>query len=198
MDDGQLGGYATPPVANYDADDSPDAANDSYSSVEHNDSGESDFSSDSDSGGIDEEKLTADSGVDDDEQVDNIRAVLFDTALNAQGAEVIQLDACKSTCMEGWTIYYDHYFTYLTQSRPSACIRCWVYSCKCRGAHCVLPHRHECKRDESSVTSGHVYIVMVYSQNYTIPRVANTPLLWYFCSLVAVSYFEIYYENEGV
>ncbi|KAG3088755.1 hypothetical protein PI125_g18247 [Phytophthora idaei] len=38
---------------------------------------------------------------------------------------------------------------------------------------------------------------MDYSQNLTIPSVANLPSQWSFCSLVAVSCFGIYYENDG-
>ncbi|KAE8895006.1 hypothetical protein PF005_g5427 [Phytophthora fragariae] len=39
---------------------------------------------------------------------------------------------------------------------------------------------------------------MDYSQNLTIPSVANTPSQRYFCSLFSVSCFDIYYESDGV
>ncbi|KAG3117608.1 hypothetical protein PI125_g3632 [Phytophthora idaei] len=41
-------------------------------------------------------------------------------------------------------------------------------------------------------------MVMDYSQNLTLPSVANTPSQWYFCSLVSMSCFGIVYENEGM
>uniref|UniRef100_H3GTE5 DUF7869 domain-containing protein n=1 Tax=Phytophthora ramorum TaxID=164328 RepID=H3GTE5_PHYRM len=42
-----------------------------------------------------------------------------------------------------------------------------------------------------------VLIVMDYSQNLTTPSVASTPSQWYFCSLVSVNCFGIYYENDN-
>ncbi|KAK1942396.1 hypothetical protein P3T76_005895 [Phytophthora citrophthora] len=38
---------------------------------------------------------------------------------------------------------------------------------------------------------------MDFSQNLTLPSVTSTPSQWYFCSLLAVSVFGIFYENEG-
>jgi hypothetical protein len=38
---------------------------------------------------------------------------------------------------------------------------------------------------------------MDFSQNLTIPSVSNTPSQWYFCSLMAVSCFGIFYGNDG-
>ncbi|EGZ25716.1 hypothetical protein PHYSODRAFT_247836 [Phytophthora sojae] len=57
--------------------------------------------------------------------------------------------------------------------------------------------RREYKCDKTFCSSDHAVIVMDYSQNLTIPSVANTPSQWYFCSLLSVSCFGIYYENDG-
>ncbi|KAJ8517906.1 hypothetical protein ON010_g18263 [Phytophthora cinnamomi] len=57
--------------------------------------------------------------------------------------------------------------------------------------------RREYKGDKSSCSSEHAVIVKDYYQNLTIPSVANTPSQWYFCSLLSVSCFGIYYENDG-
>ncbi|EGZ20011.1 hypothetical protein PHYSODRAFT_492739 [Phytophthora sojae] len=37
---------------------------------------------------------------------------------------------------------------------------------------------------------------MDFSQNLTVPSVSSTPCQWYFCSLMAVYVFGIFYENE--
>ncbi|EGZ22429.1 hypothetical protein PHYSODRAFT_249657 [Phytophthora sojae] len=64
--------------------------------------------------------------------------------------------------------------------------------------------RREYKMDKAAVhasdgSSGDVaVIVMDFSQNLTIPSVTTTPSQWYFCSLLAVNVFGIFYENEGV
>ncbi|EGZ21150.1 hypothetical protein PHYSODRAFT_490530 [Phytophthora sojae] len=39
---------------------------------------------------------------------------------------------------------------------------------------------------------------MDFPQNLTLPSVSNTLSQWYFCSLVSVSGFGIFYENEGI
>ncbi|KAE9313945.1 hypothetical protein PF008_g19603 [Phytophthora fragariae] len=39
---------------------------------------------------------------------------------------------------------------------------------------------------------------MDFSQNLTVPSVSPTPSQWYFCSLVAVNVFAIFYENERI
>ncbi|OWY94501.1 hypothetical protein PHMEG_00035740 [Phytophthora megakarya] len=63
--------------------------------------------------------------------------------------------------------------------------------------------RRECKKDKATckVTDGSgsdvAVIVMDFSQNLTIPSVTATPSQWYFCSLLAVNVFGIYYENDG-
>ncbi|OWZ21339.1 hypothetical protein PHMEG_0004122 [Phytophthora megakarya] len=63
--------------------------------------------------------------------------------------------------------------------------------------------RREYKKDKANckVTDGSgsdvAVIVMDFSQNLTIPSVTSTPSLWYFCSLLAVNVFGIYYENGG-
>ncbi|GMF53757.1 unnamed protein product [Phytophthora fragariaefolia] len=41
-------------------------------------------------------------------------------------------------------------------------------------------------------------IVMDFSQNLTVPSVSSKPSQWYFCSLINVSVFGIYYENDGM
>ncbi|KAE9050061.1 hypothetical protein PR001_g2737 [Phytophthora rubi] len=41
-------------------------------------------------------------------------------------------------------------------------------------------------------------IVMDFSQNRTVPSVLSTSSQWYFCSLINVSVFWIYYENDGM
>ncbi|KAG2943609.1 hypothetical protein PC119_g24674 [Phytophthora cactorum] len=53
---------------------------------------DSDFSLESDSGGFGEEELTTDSGLDEDEWMEDIGNFLFDTTLNIQVAEVIGSD----------------------------------------------------------------------------------------------------------
>ncbi|ETM98488.1 hypothetical protein PPTG_24606 [Phytophthora nicotianae INRA-310] len=49
--------------------------------------------------------------------------------------------------------------------------------------------------DEAS--SDLAVIVMDFSQNLTIPSVACTPSQWYFCSLLAVNVFGIFFDNTG-
>ncbi|KAE9321590.1 hypothetical protein PR003_g17431 [Phytophthora rubi] len=58
--------------------------------------------------------------------------------------------------------------------------------------------RRKYKHDKISCSSDHAVIAMDYSQNLTIPSVANTPSQWYVCSLFSVSCFDIYYESDGV
>ncbi|GMF29297.1 unnamed protein product [Phytophthora lilii] len=57
--------------------------------------------------------------------------------------------------------------------------------------------RREYKREKASCSSDHAVMVMDYSQSLIVPSVANTPSQWYFCSLLSVSCFGIFYENEG-
>ncbi|KAG2979190.1 hypothetical protein PC120_g25179 [Phytophthora cactorum] len=78
-----------------------DAGSDSRSSEERDDSDDSDFSPESDSGGIGEEDLTADSGLDEDESMEDISNFLFDTTLNTQLTEVIGSDTCENHCVRG-------------------------------------------------------------------------------------------------
>ncbi|ETN15405.1 hypothetical protein PPTG_21935 [Phytophthora nicotianae INRA-310] len=48
--------------------------------------------------------------------------------------------------------------------------------------------RLEYKKDLASVLEDHAVIVMDFSQNLTLPRVASTPSQWYFLSLVNYNY----------
>ncbi|ETI44137.1 hypothetical protein F443_11144 [Phytophthora nicotianae P1569] len=63
--------------------------------------------------------------------------------------------------------------------------------------------RREFKKDRAAVQSGDeassdlAVIVMDFSQNLTIPSVACTPSQWYFCSLLAVNVFGIFFDNTG-
>ncbi|KAG3109492.1 hypothetical protein PI124_g4665 [Phytophthora idaei] len=62
---------------------------------------DSDFSLESDSGGFGEEELATDSGLDEDEWMEDIGNFLFDTTLNIQVAEVIGSDKCENRCARG-------------------------------------------------------------------------------------------------
>ncbi|GMF45363.1 unnamed protein product [Phytophthora fragariaefolia] len=60
--------------------------------------------------------------------------------------------------------------------------------------------RREYKKDKAAATKSEsdvAVIVMDFSQNLTIPSVTSTHSQWYFCSLLAVNVFGIFYENEG-
>ncbi|KAG2779928.1 hypothetical protein PC129_g21976 [Phytophthora cactorum] len=71
---------------------------------------DSDFSLESDSGGFGEEELTTDSGLDEDEWMEDIGNFLFDTTLNIQVAEVIGSDKCENRYACGnWSLYCAHY-----------------------------------------------------------------------------------------
>ncbi|KAE9097429.1 hypothetical protein PF010_g15965 [Phytophthora fragariae] len=48
-----------------------------------------------------------------------------------------------------------------------------------------------------SLSDEHAVIIIDYSQNLTLPSVANTPSQWYFMSLWAVNVFGIYYANRS-
>ncbi|KAK1942612.1 hypothetical protein P3T76_006111 [Phytophthora citrophthora] len=50
---------------------------------------------------------------------------------------------------------------------------------------------------ERDISKGLAVIVMDFSQNLTVSSVTSTPSQWYFCSLLAVNVFGIFYENEG-
>ncbi|ETI55712.1 hypothetical protein F443_01636 [Phytophthora nicotianae P1569] len=58
--------------------------------------------------------------------------------------------------------------------------------------------RREYKKDKTSVSDDHAVIVMDFSQNLTVPSIASTPSQWYFCSLLFVSCFGIFCENDGI
>ncbi|ETI29800.1 hypothetical protein F443_23085 [Phytophthora nicotianae P1569] len=57
--------------------------------------------------------------------------------------------------------------------------------------------RREYKNDKAAVSDDHVVHVMDYSRNLTVPSTTSTPSQWFFCSLLAVNCFGIYYENDG-
>ncbi|ETP25521.1 hypothetical protein F441_01599 [Phytophthora nicotianae CJ01A1] len=58
--------------------------------------------------------------------------------------------------------------------------------------------RREYKKDKTSVSDDHAVVVMDFSQNLTVPSIASTPSQWYFCSLLSVSCFGIFCENDGI
>ncbi|ETI54793.1 hypothetical protein F443_02465 [Phytophthora nicotianae P1569] len=60
--------------------------------------------------------------------------------------------------------------------------------------------RREYKKDKAASQAADTdlaVLVMDFSQNLTIPSVTSTPSHWYFCSLLAVNLFGIFYENNG-
>ncbi|ETN14904.1 hypothetical protein PPTG_07154 [Phytophthora nicotianae INRA-310] len=63
--------------------------------------------------------------------------------------------------------------------------------------------RREYKKDQAAAhsedepSSDLAVIVMYFSQNLTIPSVPCTPSQWYFCSLLTVNVFGIFFENTG-
>ncbi|ETP00336.1 hypothetical protein F441_22243 [Phytophthora nicotianae CJ01A1] len=54
------------------------------------------------------------------------------------------------------------------------------------------------KKDKTSVSDDHAVIAMDFSQNLTVPSIASTPSQWYFCSLLSVSCFGIFCDNDGI
>ncbi|KAE9033520.1 hypothetical protein PR001_g10124 [Phytophthora rubi] len=65
--------------------------------------------------------------------------------------------------------------------------------------HCWKQYKADKTAAASSNAGGDTtVIVMDFSQNLTVPSVSSTPSQWYFCSLINVSVFGIYYENDGM
>uniref|UniRef100_H3H8D3 DUF7869 domain-containing protein n=1 Tax=Phytophthora ramorum TaxID=164328 RepID=H3H8D3_PHYRM len=94
--------------------------------------------------------------------------------------------------------------------RSNVCDICSIYHANMRnevsaekaealGKHTESARRmlREYKKDKTAASDDHAVIVMDFSQNLTVPSVASTPSQWYFCSLLSVSCFGIFYENDG-
>ncbi|ETI55872.1 hypothetical protein F443_01502 [Phytophthora nicotianae P1569] len=100
----------------------------------------------------------------------------------------------------------------IRSSQSNVCDMCTIYQTRMRqGAtadkteeldqHTQSPRRiREYKKDKAASqepNSDLAVIVTDFSQNLTIPSVTTTPSQWYFCSLLAVNLFGIFYENDG-
>ncbi|ETK77647.1 hypothetical protein L915_16117 [Phytophthora nicotianae] len=100
----------------------------------------------------------------------------------------------------------------IRSSQFNVCDMCTIYQTRMRqGAtadkteelsqHTESPRRiREYKKDKAASqepNSDLAVIVTDFSQNLTIPAVTTTPSQWYFCSLLAVNLFDIFYENDG-
>ncbi|ETN22611.1 hypothetical protein PPTG_02498 [Phytophthora nicotianae INRA-310] len=101
----------------------------------------------------------------------------------------------------------------IRSSQSNVCDVCSIYQTRMRqgatadkteelGQHTESARRmrREYKQDKAASQehdSDLAVIVMDFSQNLTIPSVTSTPSQWYFCSLLAVNVFGIFYENEG-
>lgn len=59
----------------------------------------------------------------------------------------------------------------------------------------ALWHSSEYRRDASLAGDDTIMLTMDYSQNISLPNVADTPAGWYFLSLISVSMFGIYSAN---
>ncbi|KAE9258964.1 hypothetical protein PR003_g34995, partial [Phytophthora rubi] len=104
----------------------------------------------------------------------------------------------------------------IRSAQSNVCDLCTIYQSRMRrgasaeqveelGQHTESARRmrREYKKDKAAVhasdgsSSDVAVLVMDFSQNLTIPSVTTTPSQWYFCSLLAVNVFGIFYENEG-
>ncbi|ETO66202.1 hypothetical protein F444_16562 [Phytophthora nicotianae P1976] len=100
----------------------------------------------------------------------------------------------------------------IRSSQSNVCDMCTIYQTRMRqgatadkteelGQHTESPRRiREYKKDKAASqepNSDLAVIVTDFSQNLTIPSVTTTPSQWYFCSLLAVNLFGIFYENDG-
>ncbi|KAE9246008.1 hypothetical protein PF002_g6951 [Phytophthora fragariae] len=94
--------------------------------------------------------------------------------------------------------------------RSNICDECAIYQSRLRttpttdeteafGIHTAAARRmrQEYRNDMDSLSDEHAVIIIDYSQNLTLPSVANTPSQWYFMSLWAVNVFGIYYANRS-
>ncbi|KAJ8552217.1 hypothetical protein ON010_g10329 [Phytophthora cinnamomi] len=69
--------------------------------------------------------------------------------------------------------------------------------------HCLAQCSNKYEADKTAAASGNTssdttVIVMDCSQNLTVPSVSFTPSQWYFCWIINVNAFGIYYENGGM
>ncbi|ETP35348.1 hypothetical protein F442_16427 [Phytophthora nicotianae P10297] len=100
----------------------------------------------------------------------------------------------------------------IRSSQFNVCDMCTIYQTRMRqgatadkteelGQHTESPRRiREYKKDKAASqepNSDLAVIVTDFSQNLTIPSVTTTPSQWYFCLLLAVNLFGIFYENDG-
>ncbi|POM76748.1 Hypothetical protein PHPALM_5979 [Phytophthora palmivora] len=104
----------------------------------------------------------------------------------------------------------------IRSAQSNVCDLCTIYQSRMRrgapaeqveelGQHTESARRirREYKKNKAAVHASDgssndvAVIVMDFSQNLAIPSVTITPSQWYFCSLLAVNIFGIFYENEG-